>query len=257
MERVLLVDIGNHLTKLGVSENQSFTSILTSFSTHQSDSLFAQSICEIFDKQDYKSVILCSVVPSRIMILERILKEYKIPLMIVTPALELGIKLKYATIETLGTDRIALAVGAYYCYSLPQHEDTIVIDFGTAITADVIDHNGYYQGGIIFPGPYLLSSAIHRQTGQLPEVDFHYTDQIIGDNTKSCLQLGIQYALLGGLNSFLERVKILYQNGVQIIVTGGEAALFENKLEEVCINDPYLLFKGLAKIWEINKGQME
>ena len=47
----------------------------------------------------------------------------------------------------------------------------IIVDFGTATTFDVVDHDGAYIGGVIAPGVNLSLEALHQEAAALPHVD--------------------------------------------------------------------------------------
>ena len=56
----------------------------------------------------------------------------------------------------VGTDRIVAAAAAYTVV-----EDAVIVaDFGTAVTIDLVDEHGAFQGGVIFPGFELITIVI-------------------------------------------------------------------------------------------------
>ncbi len=67
----------------------------------------------------------------------------------------------------VGADRLVNAVAAY-----DRVGDTcVVVDFGTAITYDVVSAAGEYLGGIITPGVEISIDALYEHAAKLPKVE--------------------------------------------------------------------------------------
>ena len=65
--------------------------------------------------------------------------------------------------EKVGTDRVVSAAAAYAVV-----EDAVVVaDFGTAVTIDLVDQNGVFQGGVICPGFASSADALQRDVWRL------------------------------------------------------------------------------------------
>ena len=79
----------------------------------------------------------------------------------------------------VGTDRVVAAAAAYAVV-----EDAVVVaDFGTAVTIDLVDEHGVFQGGVIFPGFELSTMALNEHTAQLPKVKVTKPEEPYGKNT--------------------------------------------------------------------------
>ena len=76
--------------------------------------------------------------------------------------------------------------------------DLIVVDFGTATTFDVVDHDGAYVGGVIAPGVNLSLEALHQAAAALAACRHHEAPaRVIGTNTVACMQSGVFWGYVG------------------------------------------------------------
>jgi type III pantothenate kinase len=156
-----------------------------------------------------------------------------------------SIQYKYQTPETLGNDRLLNAYAA--CRLFPKKHN-LIIDCGTCLTFSFIDAENVFWGGSISPGLKMRAISMHEYTQKLPFVDtkedFFST---IGFNTeesiKSGLFVGLQAEIDYRIAYFLEKF-----NEINIILTGGDAHFFENRLKNKIFADSNLTFKGLNYI---------
>jgi type III pantothenate kinase len=165
-----------------------------------------------------------------------------------TSDLPLPIKLDYKTPETLGKDRIAGAVGGYNQF---PNSPILLIDIGTAITIDYISADGIFQGGIISPGPEIRYKALHQFTGKLPLLEPEPNPNLLGKTTRESILAGVQngilYEILGYITHYNKSTP-----EIKIIVTGGYAYLFDNKINYPIFVDSFIIPKGLNSILEFN-----
>lgn len=151
----------------------------------------------------------------------------------------------YDTPETLGSDRIAAAVGA--CDLFPG-KNLIVVDFGTAITIDIVDSGGNFSGGNISPGLATRCYSMHRYTNRLPLVDPVEPTDPIGKKTYEAVSngavLGIMFEIEGYIRMFPES---------KVIFTGGDAIFFAKQMKSAIFVVCNLVFRGLLKIAEIDE----
>lgn len=157
----------------------------------------------------------------------------------------LPIKNNYESPETLGHDRLALAVGA------TVHSPScncLVVDAGTCLTMDIIDDKGQYLGGTISPGIQLRLNSMHSGTANLPEIMFdHVLPEQIGRDTIKCMKSGAVNGLINELRGTIKVLDTQFDN-LQIIFTGGDAKIFDNELKSGIFADPNLLLRGLNQI---------
>ena len=121
--------------------------------------------------------------------------------LVVEPGVKTGMPILYDNPREVGSDRIADAVAAWDLYGGP----TIVVDFGTATTFDVVDYAGAYKGGIIAPGINLSLDALVAAAARLPRIAMEAPKDnlsVIGRTTEEQMHIGIYWgygAMMEGL----------------------------------------------------------
>ncbi len=158
--------------------------------------------------------------------------------------------------DQVGTDRVLAAAAAYAVV-----ENTVVVaDFGTAITIDLVDANGVFQGGVILPGFALSAGSLQEHTAQLPRVEISRPEAPWGKNTRDAINCGVYYGAVGGLQEILRRFAEQLGTWPQTIMTGSAAALLHPDCEFVDNYVPHLVLKGIVyayqKYWN-EKNEME
>ncbi len=149
----------------------------------------------------------------------------------------------------VGPDRIVNAAGAYDRYG----PNLIVVDFGTATTFDVVEHDGAYVGGVIAPGVNLSLEALHMAAAALPHVDITKPQQVVGTNTVNCIQSGIFWGYVGLVKEICARIMAEREQSMKVIATGGLAPLFAQTEDIFEATDPDLTMHGLTVIHKFNK----
>jgi type III pantothenate kinase len=129
---------------------------------------------------------------------------------------------RYATPETLGSDRLANIVGV----SFLSENANLIIDIGTCIKFDLIDENRCYLGGSISPGINLRYKSLHTFTGALPLVEEYSLPPILGNSTVSCIHSGVMQGIQAEINSFIATYTAQFKN-LSIYITGGDAHCFD------------------------------
>ena len=149
----------------------------------------------------------------------------------------------------VGPDRLVNTAGAF-----DRHGgNLIVVDFGTATTFDVVDHDGAYVGGVIAPGVNLSLEALHMAAAALPHVDITKPQRVVGTNTVACMQSGVFWGYIGLVREICARIKAERDQEMRIISTGGLAPLFQ---QAETLFDEYeddLTMHGLTVIHAHNK----
>jgi type III pantothenate kinase len=190
-----------------------------------------------------RAVALCSVVPeatrqARV----AIRKQWGAPVFELTASTVRGIGIDYPKPETIGPDRLANAVAAKKLFGAP----VVVVDFGTAVTFDVVDAKGNYTGGIIAPGLAAMTSYLHEKTALLPEIKIRDIQAIVGKSTKEAMLIGAVHGYRGLVRELISELKReLNCPALPVIATGGYAALMSRKLPEISLTDPLLTLRGL------------
>jgi type III pantothenate kinase len=162
----------------------------------------------------------------------------------VSSKLDLPIQIAYATPETLGADRIAVAAGAI---SMFPNTNCLIFNCGTCMTIDFIDAQGTYFGGAISPGLTMRLRAMHEFTGKLPITEFVFPETFVGNNTKTCMHSGVFFGMLDEITGAIHRYEMQFGT-LQPIITGGDAALFEKHIKNNIFATPNLVPEGLKHI---------
>jgi type III pantothenate kinase len=150
---------------------------------------------------------------------------------------------------TVGPDRLVNTVGGF-----DRHGgDLIVVDFGTATTFDVVDHDGAYVGGVIAPGVNLSLEALHMAAAALPHVDITKPDRVIGTNTVACMQSGVYWGYVGLIEGLVRLVRAERPRPMKVIATGGLATLFAQGTDTFDAIEDDLTMHGLTLIHSFNK----
>lgn len=182
--------------------------------------------------------------------LPKFLALYPNKFLILTSQTPVPIELNYDTPKTLGTDRIALVVGANYLY---PYRNVLVLSAGTCLTVDLIDKHGVYQGGIISPGLTLRLQSLHTFTKNLPllELNMKVEYPLLGKSTKESMESGIYNGLKAEVNATIEAFKAIYQD-LTVLISGGDANLFDFHSKNKIFAQQNLQAIGLNRILHHN-----
>ena len=203
--------------------------------------------------KDVEGIVISSVVPTINFTIEHMCQNYfHMQPMMVAPGIKTGINIKYENPRELGSDRIANAVAAYAQYGGP----CIFIDFGTATTFGVVDENGSFLGGSIFPGIKVASEALVSGTAKLPRFAIEKPESVIGRTTLTNLQSGMYYGYVGLVKHIVQKMKQeLGRQDAIVVATGGMALLISEESKVIDKLDGLLTLKGLRMIYERNKAE--
>ena len=228
-----VVDISNSFTKFALSNEVEILNVFR----HPTPKISKKWIRKTFLKKNYP-IVLCSVVPKKTTLFK---KNIEAPLHLLTGKTAKGITIDYPKPEQIGADRIANAIAAYHLYGGPA----VVIDFGTAVTFDVVTQQGAYAGGIIAPGLNVMTHYLHEKTALLPLIDIQKPKQIIGKSTREAMLSGAVYGYQGLVKEILLRVKKELKGNPKVIATGGQATIVTNGIPQINKVDPHLTLQGL------------
>ncbi len=243
--RILLIDVSNTLTKIAVSRDGKIGPVRKIPTPLLSTSSLPATKVDL--------AVISSVVPRASDILVTALS---CPPLWVDHRVHGGVSVRYPKPATIGADRLANAAAAVSLGKLPA----IVIDFGTAVTFDVIDSQGCYLGGIIAPGLPTAAQALHERTALLPLTEVKGIVSSVGKSTAEAIRIGL---LLGALGLAREAVSCITKERFRgkkplVLATGGDAELVarlatrnggKKLIDRV---DPLLTLKGLLEIAKKN-----
>lgn len=258
---ILALDIGNTNIVLGcVDDNgkvHSLFRIKTDISrTSWQYAVEIKSIFDIYnvDINKLDGSIISSVVPPLTSIMKQAVELVaNIDSMVVCPGMKTGLNISLDNPASMGSDRVADAVGAINNYKLPA----MIIDTGTATTVSIIDSKKHYLGGMIIPGIMISQEALTSRTSQLPKISLEPPKNIIGKNTIDCMKSGVIYGSASMIDGLIERIEEEIGESVTVIATGG----FAQSVMKFCrhkdiIIDNNLLLKGLKILYDKNKGEI-
>lgn len=240
---LLTVDIGNTVVDLAVFESGKLTTVRRV----ATEEILAQEEIGDLTKRT-QAIAISSVVPSLTPFFEGLAVKRGIRSLVVDHRLDLGIELAVEEPSQVGADRICNAVAAHFGYGSPA----IVIDFGTAITFDVLDKGGVYIGGDIMPGASLEAEVLARMTAKLPSIDLRRPESLIGKSTEEAMRAGVFYSIIGGVSLIYDKICEELEDA-KLILTGGGLELFKEDLDIDGVYDPYLTLEGLKLIYERNE----
>lgn len=233
----LLVDNSNSRTKFALGDGHGLSSWRGVLAT--SDVSF-ENLSTLLDDVAFSGAIVGSVVPEK----SRELADYlgkRCAFHLLDHLSPLGMEVDYPDPAGVGADRFANAVGACERYGAPA----IVIDFGTAVTFDVISAAPAYCGGVIAPGLGAMTGYLARRTALLPVIDIEEPPAAIGKSTTQAMQAGAVFGYRGLVREILQRIRAELPGDPHIIATGGDAALIARGLPEIETVDPDITLDGL------------
>lgn len=244
---ILLLDIGNTHTHLGLANSRRVVKQANFPTAKLFDDTARPLVRRIAGKARLDGACLCSVVPRATPKAKRLFSR---PPLELTPATVVGVGIDYPKPESIGPDRLANAVAAKHHFGAP----VVVVDFGTAVTFDVVDRQGNYCGGIIAPGLTAMTDYLHEKTALLPRIRVREVESSIGKNTEEAMLIGAVHGYRGLIRELiLELKQTLKCRRLPVVATGGYARLLAAKLPEISAIDPTLTLEGLRLVWEGNQ----
>ena len=240
MTDYLLVDISNSYTKLAFATRQRLGKPIRYPTNKLTVAILRQILCG----RRVEAIIVSSVVPRRNKIVATAAGSS--PLLFLNSQLDLGVGINYPTPQSIGADRLANAAAVAQLYGYPA----IVVDFGTAVTFDVVSARGDYVGGVIAPGLEAMTSFLYDRTALLPKLSLREPVRAIGKTTRDAMLSGAVFGYRGLVREILVRVsrESFPRGKPRVIATGGYAQLIARKLPEIEAVHPNLTLEGLRII---------
>ena len=244
MTDYLLVDISNSYTKLAFA-SKTRLSTPTRIAT---GNLSSGVVTAFLRRRKVRKVVVSSVVPTKN---PAILKAArKLEVLRLDSTLKLGIGIDYPKPKSIGADRLANAVAVTELYGFPA----IVVDFGTAVTFDIISGRRKYIGGVIAPGLEAVTGFLYRRTALLPKISLKEPRRAIGKSTIEAMRSGAVIGYRGLVREILARIKAeqFPRKKVHVVATGGYARLISGQLPEIDAIQPNLTLEGLRIVANLN-----
>ena len=251
---LLVMDAGNTTTVVGLFEGEELIGHWRLSSRTFTSDEFGVYLLTLFSTMPVtpriEGAILASVVPPLDMPICEAVKTYLgAECMRVNAFLDLGIEIRYGAPLEVGADRIVNAVGGRHKYGAPL----IIVDYGTAITLDVVSEDGAYLGGVIAPGLITGVQALFSRAAKMPQVGLELPSSVIGRNTSESTQSGILYGNAGLTEHLIEKIRLELGIKAKVIATGGHAELMASLVKSIDHVDQRLTLDGLRLIYERNR----
>lgn len=191
-----------------------------------------------------QAIIVCSVVPYAAKALLPLLKKYfSSAVFILGTDIKVPIKNLYKNPRQVGQDRLAAAYAACVLYA--QKIPIVVIDFGTAVTFDVVSKNGAYLGGLIIPGMEMSLKALSEKAALLPEIKLAKPSFILGKTTKDSMTSGVFYGYAAMCDGLTAKLKKRFGKKIYVVATGGNACRISPLSSSIDKVDTNLVLKGI------------
>jgi len=248
VHNLIAIDIGNTNITVGAFKAGRLAA-KAKIPTH-SYSLYEPGFKKIFKKAglDLKSdneVIVSSVVPVALgRLVMHLNKITRCNITILGRDKKVPIRNLYRIKREVGQDRLVNAYAAKVLYGAPA----VIIDFGTAITFDLISKRGDYLGGLILPGIGISLSSLYEKTALLPKVELKDAPHIIGKSTANSMRGGILFGFGAMCDGLVSRYRKALGKSLKVIATGGNAPLIKKYSSSIQFLDEDITLKGLYLI---------
>ncbi|WP_019668945.1 type III pantothenate kinase [Eudoraea adriatica] len=239
----LIVDVGNTNIKLAVFSGNT----LLWQQKHEPDD-FPKEVKKVFKKYP---AIQAAMISSVGLFDEKYISVLSVfaEVHLLSHSTKIPFKNSYATPQTLGMDRVALATAAFYQNS---GANTLVIDAGTCITYDMMNDYGEYLGGAISPGLRMRYSALHEYTAKLPLLEPQDILDIIGNSTNASIHSGVLNGICREIDGVIDQYQSRFED-LTVILTGGDAQILSKRLKNTIFANSNFLLEGLNYLLEYNK----
>jgi type III pantothenate kinase len=245
---ILAVDIGNTNTNIGSFLGKK---LISHFCVDNKNLINQKASFPIKSPllKESKNIIIASVNPDIESVFYKSLeKKHKKKILKIGKEIKPGIPILVENPQTVGIDRLLNALAAYR----RTKTSTIVIDFGTAITIDIVSKAGEFLGGLILPGIRTSAYALNKQTALLPEVDIKKPAKIIGKNVEDAIKAGIYFGTVGSVIHIIKEVRRMCGDLQCTIATGGDARTFKKDIPEIDKFIPCLTLEGIRLAFKEN-----
>ncbi|MFA5087441.1 MAG: type III pantothenate kinase [Candidatus Omnitrophota bacterium] len=254
---LLAVDIGNTKIAFAVMRGEKIIRIFR-METFLDSKLLKNEAKEILLRisRTYphpEGIVICSVVPDALKIIKAVCRKILMSeLFIIGENLKVPIKNKYRKPRQVGQDRLVCAYAAMKLYGFPA----IVIDSGTAVTFDVVNRKGEYEGGIIAPGIRLSAESLFEKTALLPRVSIRKPKTLIGKDTKGSILSGLFYGYSSLTKGMIQLLSCAIHPEPVVVMTGGYTQMIRQYIQkDIDVLDETLVFKGMKLAHDQRESQ--
>jgi len=200
-------------------------------------------------QRQVRRVVVSSVVPAKNSAVSNAAKK-RARVLWLDWKLNLGVGIDYPKPQSIGADRLANAAAVAELYGFPA----VVVDFGTAVTFDIVSEGRAYVGGVIAPGLEAMTNFLYQRTALLPRISLREPRHAVGKSTIEAMRSGAVFGYRGLVREILARIKAeqFPRKKVYVIATGGYARLIAGRLPEIGVICPHLTLEGLRIVANLN-----
>ncbi len=245
---LLAIDIGNSNITFGLFKGRKLLKKLNlPTSGIGAGKSSTQKLKRAFARYNIEKILICSVVPKVNRRLVSVLRKlFKIRPLLLGRDIKVPIKNLYKKPKQVGQDRLVNAYAACKLYKAPL----IIIDFGTAVTFDVVSKKGAYLGGIIVPGIELALGVLTEKAALLPKIKLKKAAHILGRTTVESMVSGILNGYGAMCDGLVARLRKKFGLKFKVVATGGNAPLVSKYTSSIRKLDENLILKGLNLIFQ-------
>ena len=236
---LLAVDIGNTSISFGIFSGKT---LVRCWKVSTRDMISGKPVG--FPKTKITRCIISSVVPKATPVVKRaVFRKYGIKPLVLGEDIKAPITNLYKKPRQVGQDRLVDAVAVKELYGYPA----IVVDFGTAITFDVVSKKGEYLGGLIFPGIETSLNALSERAALLPRISVTPPKGLVGRDTTDSIRSGVFYGIGSLCDGIISKLMAKYGK-TRVIATGGHASVIAKFSGTIKLINPHLTLHGLRII---------
>jgi len=219
---VIVISIGNSSTALARWHEDQITGQV--FTRTGDEARFEEAFCALStsmpDGLVPAATVISSVVPAELKRIRPCVEDRSDrAALVVGERFDWPIETEVEDRSKVGMDRLACAVAAFD----RLQRSCVVVDFGTAVTVDLVNDEGFFLGGAILPGLMMQLSGLHEGTALLPLVPPGFPDNLVGKNTTQAIQSGVCRGLAGAVRGLVEAYATQLHHWPQVVATGGDA----------------------------------
>ena len=241
----LLIDISNSYAKFAFASTRRVSAPARIATSKLSSSV----VVEFLAQRTVRKVVVSSGVPAKNSVISNAAKK-KANVLWLDWKLKLGVGIDYPQPQSIGADRLANAAAVVELYGFPA----IVVDFGTAVTFDIVSERRTYVGGVIAPGLEAMTNFLYQRTALLPRLSLKEPRRAVGKSTIEAMLSGAVFGYRGLVREILARIRAeqFRRKKVYVVATGGYARLIAGRLPEIGVIRPHLTLEGLRIVANLN-----
>jgi type III pantothenate kinase len=240
----LLIDISNSFTKLALATRPK----ILRPSKIPTEKFTVSLLWNALRGRNIDLVVVSSVVPAKNRAVQTAVK--RTPILWLNCRTKIGVGIDYPNPKTIGADRLANAAAVAALYGCPA----VVVDFGTAVTFDIVSAQRKYIGGVIAPGLESMTNFLYQRTALLPKLSLKEPRSAVGRSTMEAMRAGAVIGYRGLVREIIAQIKgeRFPRRKVHVIATGGYADLIAKRLGEIDSVHPNLTLEGLRIVANLN-----